>query len=78
MVPRLREAYSDIPNGLFTLPKVIAPHDATKKGKAVEAGFGPEGLQFAEQTPVGTEPIAISTSNNSDYALTRSSSSRRS
>jgi hypothetical protein len=46
-------------------------HHATKKGKeAVEAGFGPESLQFAEQPPVGTEPIAISTSNNSAYALT--------
>jgi len=51
------------------------PHSTTirtaKKGKeAAEAGFGPESLQFAEQPPIGTEPIAISASNNSAYALT--------
>jgi hypothetical protein len=48
----------------------LSSHHITKKGKAAEATFGPESLQFAEQPPVGTEPIAISTSNNSAYALT--------
>ena len=49
----------------------LSSHRITKKGEeAAEAWFGPESLQFAEQPPAGTEPIAISASNNSAYALT--------
>ncbi|HEY6883011.1 MAG TPA: hypothetical protein VI278_03130, partial [Nitrososphaeraceae archaeon] len=49
---------------------IIIPAQA-KKGKeaAAEAESGPQSLQFAEQPPVGTEPIALDTSNNSAYAL---------
>jgi hypothetical protein len=50
----------------------LSSHHTTKKGMAAEEGeevSGPESLQFAEQPPRGTEPIAISASNNSAYAL---------
>src|SRR5205823_13751535 len=48
----------------------LSPHRITKKGEAAEAESGPESIQFAEQPPIGTEPIALYTSNNSAYALT--------
>ncbi|HET7390983.1 MAG TPA: hypothetical protein VFJ51_09185 [Nitrososphaeraceae archaeon] len=45
---------------------VMTPAQARTTKKA----FPLESLQFAEQPPVGTEPIALDTSNNSAYALT--------
>jgi hypothetical protein len=38
-------------------------------GYGLSKAFPLESLQFAEQPPIGTEPIAISTSNDSAYAL---------
>ncbi|HEY5631561.1 MAG TPA: hypothetical protein VIR31_05490, partial [Nitrososphaeraceae archaeon] len=57
------------PSSFLSHPHSTTIRTAKKGKKAAEAGFGPESLQFAEQPPVGTEPIAISASNNSAYAL---------
>jgi hypothetical protein len=47
----------------------LSSHRITKKGEEAEAESGSQSLQFAEQPPVGTEPLSLDTSNNSAYAL---------
>ena len=43
-------------------------HTTITKGKTAEA-FGPGSLQFAEEPPIGTEPLTPATSNNSAIAI---------